>query len=110
MWYDLVTYYERRIREHVMRALVMTGPADGPESTEVRAVEAARPGPGEVAIQVSHAGINFIDVMARRGDPGYTTGWPHRPGKEVSGTVLAVGAGVTGLAEGDRVAAFTAGG
>ncbi|MEV0403838.1 zinc-binding dehydrogenase [Actinoallomurus sp. NPDC050550] len=91
-----------------MRALVMTAPSQGPDRTEVRDVEAPCPGTGEVTIDVAHAGINFIDVMARRGDAGYAS-WPFAPGKEVAGTVREVGAGVTGLTSGQRVAAFLPG-
>jgi NADPH:quinone reductase len=47
---------------------------------------------------VQAAGVNFIDVMARRGDVGYATAWPFVPGMEVAGTVHALGPGVTGPA------------
>lgn len=93
-----------------MRALQMTGPSADSSATGVVEVDEPVPGPGEVAIGVAFAGVNFIDVMARRGDPGYATGWPYVPGLEVAGTVRAVGAGVSGYKAGDRVAAFTTGG
>ena len=93
-----------------MRAVVMSEPAPGPDKTEVRAVSAPRPGPGQIAIGVAYAGLNFIDVMARRGDPGYASSWPYVPGLEVAGTVLETGPGVTGLEPGHRVAALTQGG
>lgn len=93
-----------------MRALLMTGPSHGVDRTQVREIEEPRPGPGEVTVDVAYAGINFIDVMARRGDPGYATAWPYVPGMEVSGTVRETGPDVTGIAAGQRVAAFTAGG
>jgi NADPH:quinone reductase len=92
-----------------MRALQMTTPAADSGATGVVEVDEPRPGPGELAIDVAFAGVNFIDIMARRGDPGYASGWPYGPGLEVAGTVRAVGAGVERKA-GDRVAAFTAGG
>ncbi|MFI8458507.1 zinc-binding alcohol dehydrogenase family protein [Kitasatospora sp. NPDC085464] len=91
-----------------MRALVMTAPGGG-ENSQIREVEAPRPGPGQVAIDVAYAGLNFVDVMTRRGDAAYATEWPHRPGKEVAGTVREVGAGVTDLAAGDRVVAAPVG-
>jgi NADPH2:quinone reductase len=95
---------------YAMRAVVMTEPSPGPDRTEVREVPVPRPGAGQVSIDVSAAGINFIDVMARRGDPGYATSWPYVPGLEVAGTVREVGADVAGVSVGQRVAAFTPGG
>lgn len=93
-----------------MRALVMAGPSQDADRTRVAEVEEPHPGAGEVTVKVEYAGINFIDVMARRGDPGYAKEWPYRPGLEVSGTVREAGPGVTGLERGRRVAAFTGGG
>ena len=93
-----------------MRAVVMTEPSPGPDKTQLTNVDAPRPGPGQAAIAVAYAGVNFIDVMARRGDPGYASSWPYVPGLEVSGTILETGPGVTGLEPGQRVAAFTPGG
>ncbi|MFF5208669.1 zinc-binding alcohol dehydrogenase family protein [Streptosporangium sp. NPDC000396] len=93
-----------------MRALVMTEPSQGSDRTEIREVDAPRPGAGEVTIDVAYAGINFLDVMVRRGDAGYAKAWPYVPGTEVAGTVREVGPGVTGLSAGQRVAAFTLGG
>jgi len=93
-----------------VRALVMTGPSRGSALTEVRVVREPRPGPGEVSVDVTHAGINFLDVMERRGDAGYVRAWPHVPGREVAGTVREVGAGVEDLTVGQRVAAFVPGG
>ena len=93
-----------------MYALMMTGPSQGADRTEIREIKEPRPGPGEVTIDVAYAGINFLDVMARRGDAGYVTAWPYAPGLEVSGTVRETGPDVTGLAAGQKVAAFTAGG
>jgi len=93
-----------------MRAVVMTEPSEKSDRTQVREVPVPRPGTGEVSIDVSAAGINFIDVMARRGDPGYATSWPYVPGLEVAGTVREIGHAVDGVTVGQRVAAFTAGG
>ena len=53
-----------------MHMLMMTGPSRGSDRTEVHEIEEPRPVPGEVTIDVAHAGINFVDVMARRGDAG----------------------------------------
>jgi NADPH2:quinone reductase len=64
------------------------------------------PGPGQIAVDVACAGVNFIDVMARRGDPGYAPEWPFVPGLEIAGRVRALGPGVEHPAPGSRVAAF----
>ncbi|WP_328401039.1 quinone oxidoreductase family protein [Nocardia sp. NBC_00403] len=92
-----------------MRALVMTAPG-GAENSEIREVDTPRPAAGEVSIDVTCAGLNFMDVMARRGDAGYASSWPYRPGLEIAGTVRELGAGVTDLTVGDRVAAVALGG
>src|SRR3984885_2377870 len=88
----------------------MIRPSPGTDQTEVRKVDDLTPGPGEVTVDVAYAGINFMDVMARRGDPGYASGWPYVPGLEVSGSVREVGPGFTTLEPGQRVVAYTHGG
>ena len=62
----------------------------------------SRAGSGEVAIQVGAAGVNFIDIYHRQGV--YPMPLPFVPGREGAGRVIAVGAGVDGVAVGDRVA------
>jgi NADPH2:quinone reductase len=89
-----------------MRALVFDGPAGDTSTTRVADLENPVPGPGELTIDVVTAGVNFIDVMARRGDPGYADAWPFVPGLEVAGHVRALGARVDGPPVGTRVAAF----
>jgi NADPH:quinone reductase len=93
-----------------MRTLLMEGPSDGPDRTAVHDLAMRRPAAGQVTIDVAHAGINFLDVMARRGDPGYVPAWPYPPGLEVSGRIREIGSAVTGFAAGQPVAAFTRGG
>lgn len=68
------------------------------------------PGPHEVLIAVAAAGVNRPDVMQRQGRYTPPPGTTDIPGLEVSGTVAAVGAGVTRWAVGDRVCALLAGG
>ncbi|WP_427006627.1 quinone oxidoreductase family protein [Pseudarthrobacter sp. H2] len=52
--------------------------------------------------------MNFTDVLARRGAPGYASEWPFVPGMEVAGAIEGpLGEGVEGLAPGDSVVAFT---
>lgn len=68
------------------------------------------PGPGEVTVRTAFASVNFADVKARRGGHHLEREVPFVPGLDVSGTVEAIGAGVTDLAVGDRVAAAPDGG
>lgn len=79
----------------------------GPEVLEVREGPAPEPGHGEVAIDVEAAGINFADILARMGLYPDAPPTPCVVGYEVAGRVRALGAGVEGLAVGDKVAAAT---
>jgi len=68
------------------------------------------PGPGEVAIDVHAAGLNFRDLMWAMGllpEEALTDGFAGPTfGLECAGIVRAVGAGVADLSVGDRVAGF----
>ncbi|MBP9229660.1 MAG: NADPH:quinone oxidoreductase family protein [Azonexus sp.] len=66
-----------------------------------------RPGPGQVRIGVRACGVNFADSLITRGQYQKQPQPPFSPGFEVSGEVLELGAGVTGIAPGDRVIAIT---
>jgi NADPH:quinone reductase len=74
----------------------------GPEVLVWEQVPTPEPGPGQVLIKHAAIGLNFIDVYFRSGL--YKMPLPATPGIEASGTILAVGAGVTTFAVGDRVA------
>lgn len=65
------------------------------------------PGKGQVAIRVTHAGINFADVMTRKGLYHRAGPPPLVPGLEVAGEVIALGEGVVTPTVGTRVAART---
>lgn len=65
------------------------------------------PGPGEVAVDVVAAGVNFADVAKRRGEYPDGPEPPYVPGIEVAGRVAATGqSGTTAFAVGDGVAAY----
>jgi NADPH2:quinone reductase len=66
-----------------------------------------RPGPGQVRIRVRACGVNFADSLIVRGQYQQQPQLPFSPGFEVSGEVLELGAGVEGIAIGDRVIAMT---
>jgi len=75
----------------------------GPEVLRWEEVEVAAPGAGEVRLRHTAVGLNYIDVYHRSG--AYPL--PQLPaviGREAAGVVEAVGAGVTALRPGDRVA------
>ena len=61
------------------------------------------PGPGQVLIEVHVAGVNPVDTYIRSGVYAKLPELPFVPGWDGAGRVLAVGTGVAGLAEGDRV-------
>ena len=77
-----------------MRAVVVAEHG-GPEVLQVREVPEPLPGPGQVSIAVAFAGVNFAEVMGRRGTLPIARA-PFVPGLEVSGTVRALGEGVGG--------------
>src|SRR6476646_6298742 len=79
----------------------------GPEVMQVREAPDPVPGDGELRIRVRAAGVNFADILARIGLYPDAPKPPVVVGYEVAGVVDAVGEGVTGLHEGDRVLALT---
>jgi NADPH2:quinone reductase len=64
-------------------------------------------GPGQVVIDVKASGVNFPDILLVEGKYQMKPPLPFTPGGEVSGTISAVGEGVQGFKEGDRVVAAT---
>lgn len=82
-------------------AIVVRQPG-GPDALRWEEVEAGAPGPGQARIAQRAAGLNFIDVYHRTG--AYPLSLPFIPGVEGAGVVEAVGADVSNVAVGDRVA------
>ena len=77
----------------------------GPRSLHVDEIPAPpAPGPGEVFVDVRAAALNFPDVLLTYGKYQFKADPPFVPGGEGAGVVRAVGASVTDLAVGDRVA------
>jgi NADPH2:quinone reductase len=74
----------------------------GPEVLRWEEVAVGDPGPGEVRLRHRAVGLNYIDVYHRTGL--YPQPLPFTPGMEGAGEIVALGAGVTGLSAGDRVA------
>jgi NADPH2:quinone reductase len=83
------------------RAIVVSR-TGGPEVLAPGEHDPGAPGPGQARVRVRAAGVNFVDVYFRTGL--YPRPLPYVAGLEGAGVVEAVGAGVDGLAAGDRVA------
>ncbi|MFB7152217.1 NADP-dependent oxidoreductase, partial [Streptomyces virginiae] len=85
-----------------MRAIVVKE-WGGPENLVEREIERPEPGLGEVLVRVHAAGVNPVDWKTRAS--GALIAWGETPivGWDVSGTVEAVGPGVTLYAPGDEV-------
>lgn len=78
----------------------------GVEVLQGRTVTLPPPGPGEVQVVIEAAGVAFADIVMRTGlYPGVKA--PVTPGYDLVGRIEALGAGVAGLAVGQRVAALT---
>lgn len=73
----------------------------GPEELTLTDLPVPRPGPGQVLVRLSAAGVNFIDTYHRGGL--YPVRLPLVLGTEGAGVVEAVGPGVTTPRVGDRV-------
>lgn len=74
----------------------------GPEVLKLVDIDVPAPGAGEVRLRQHVLGLNFIDIYFRTGL--YQSPLPHGLGFEGAGVVEAVGAGVTNVQVGDRVA------
>jgi NADPH:quinone reductase-like Zn-dependent oxidoreductase len=87
-----------------VKAVVLTDYGDA-DKLELREVPDPKPGPGEVLVRVAAASLNPIDWKLRSGAfrAYMPLELPAVLGYDASGEVLEVGAGVTGLARGDRV-------
>ena len=84
-----------------MNAVIIQQPG-GPEALHLAELPVPVPGPRDVVVQIAYSGVNFIDVYHRIGL--YPVPLPATLGTEASGTVSAVGAEVTEVSVGDRVA------
>ena len=79
-----------------------------PDTLVVEDLPDPTPGPGQVALDVMAAGVNFPDVLIIQGKYQFKPELPFTPGSELSGVVSQVGEGVDNVKVGDKVIAFTA--
>lgn len=82
------------------------------EADVLQFVELPTPQPkaGEVLIKVGAAGVNYADILQRKGTYPMPVELPFVTGYDVAGTVETVGEGVTNLQPGQRVMAMIANG
>jgi NADPH2:quinone reductase len=83
-----------------MKAIVVPA-LGGPENLVLDDLAEPVAGPGELLVDVTAAGVNYVDIYHRRGL--YDATLPFIPGREGAGSVSAVGEGVEGFRIGDRV-------
>jgi len=76
--------------------------AGGPEVLQWEEVQVGKPGPGEARVRNTAVGLNYVDTYIRSGL--YPAALPSALGSEGAGVVEEVGAGVTEVKPGDRVA------
>ena len=92
-----------------MLAVVAPTPG-GPEALQIVERPVPRPRAGEVLIKIAAAGVNGADLSQRKGKYPIPPGTPDILGLECSGTIVAVGEGVTAWTVGDEVCALLIGG
>lgn len=83
-------------------AIVLSQPG-GPGQLVLETVHVADPGPGQIRLRQSVAGVNFHDIYVRSG-AYQTLRLPGIPGLEAVGVIEALGEGVSGFSIGQRVA------
>jgi putative PIG3 family NAD(P)H quinone oxidoreductase len=92
-----------------MRAVLADG-AGGPEVLAVHDLPTPEPGPGEVLLEIAAAGLNRADLLQRQGNYPVPPGASDVLGMECSGTIAALGEGVSDWSVGDQVCALLAAG
>lgn len=85
---------------------ILCSDLSGPDALRVADLPNPTPGPGQVVVGIRACGVNFADTLIVQGKYQEKPPLPFVPGAEIAGNVLAVGAGVTHLHVGQRVAAL----
>jgi len=85
-----------------MKAIVLTK-TGGADNLVVSQVADPVPGPGEVRVKVHCAGINYAEILSRKGLYGWAPPKPYILGMEASGVIEEIGEGVDASRLGERV-------
>ena len=88
-----------------MKALLSREPG-GPETLALEEVPDPQPGRGQLLVQVRACAINYPDVLIIEDKYQFKPPRPFAPGGEIAGVVEAMGEGVSGWREGDRLIAM----
>ena len=81
-----------------------------PSSLRLKTLPEPTAGAGEVVVEIKAAAVNFPDVLIIQNKYQHKPALPFTPGSEFAGVVHAVGAGVSSLSPGERVAAYVGNG
>jgi len=92
-----------------MRAIIVRE-FGGPDVMTLETVPDPVAAAGQVVVRLKAAGVNPVDTYIRTGTHAVKPALPYTPGTDGAGEVESVGAGVTGLAPGDRVYVAATGG
>ena len=92
---------------HALQQTSLNGPHDLRLITDA---PVPSPGPGEVLVRVTAAGVNYVDISQARGVFAGGPQPPYLAGIEAAGEVVAVGAGVVDMAPGIHVIGVAIGG
>ena len=91
-----------------MAGTMQAGVLTGPKQASLQQLDAPEPGPGQVLVRLEGSGVCASSLPLWEGREWFQYPQPPgAPGHEGWGRVAALGEGVTGLREGDRVAALT---
>ena len=98
----VISFFHLTRRSLSMTHAIRFHKTGGPEVLVWEEVQLGKPGPGEARIRHTAVGLNFVDIYNRSGL--YPVQLPSGLGGEAAGVVEEVGAGVTDLKPGDRIA------
>ena len=85
-----------------MKAIVLSK-TGGPEVLVPIEVKEPKPGSGEVRIKINYAGINYAEILSRKGLYGWALKRPYILGMEASGIIDELGSGISNLKVGQKV-------